>query len=376
MKRRFSVQKFLDYEGSSSAILMSAALLGMAFANSPVADTYTRFLNAGFTLENPYLFLTTTKVINYISMSFFFFVVGMEIKRELTSGHLSTLKKAVAPFMAALGGMIVPALIFIAIVDSSLHRGWAIPIATDIALAVGVLAIAGSRVSLAMKTFLLALAVIDDLGAIAVIALFYSQSLAPWWLILAGVAALAFYFVSRSTLSHPVILGALVILIWYGFYRSGVHPTLSGVVLGFLVSGNEELEEKLHPWTSYLIIPLFAFANAGVAFSISEIGKVMTSALGIAIFCGMVVGKPLGIIAFTKGAAALNLAETPERSHRFSLLATGSAAGIGFTVAIFIAQLAFANKELQNQAILAVIIASVVSALLSVLFNFVQGVKK
>ena len=370
MRTRSTLRNFLQEESSSGILLISGAILGLILANAPTRDIYNSILSAGFTVESSifYLSLTTTKIINYILMSLFFFVVGMEIKREVVSGHLSSLKKSAAPFLAAVGGMAVPALIYLAIVGGENQHGWAIPVATDIALAVGVLALMGSRVSFAIKTFLLALAVIDDIGAITIIALFYSDDLAINWLITGLVSitliALSYKFKFRSR----ALTFILAILLWYSFYRAGIHPTLAGVLLGFALPQSEELEERLHPWSSFLVVPLFALANTGVEISSESIGAALSSSVALAIFIALVVGKPLGIYIFTKFFTRMKLVESPEQNGKLDLVATGSAAGIGFTVSIFIAKLAFDDKGLQDIAIVAVIFASVISALLSVLF--------
>ena len=371
VKKRFSIQRFLSNEGSSGVILIIAAALGIIMANSPLKTIYTTVLGAGFKIDTQYFYLalTTTKFINYVLMSIFFFVVGMEIKREMTTGHLSSIKKAVAPFAAALGGMIIPALIFLAIADEKYRHGWAIPMATDIALAVGVLSLLGNRVSLGMKTFLLALAVVDDLGAITIIALFYSKGVSVGWLVAGLILTGAFYFLTRTQSTPRIVVALIVFLIWYSFYRSGVHATVAGVLMGLTLAHNDELEERLHPWTSYVIIPIFAFANAGVTISASALGNALTSSLGIAVMAGLILGKPLGIIAFSKIATGLRLAQMPSYQGKFALVGAGSAAGIGFTVAIFIAQLSFEDQARQELAIIAVIIASVVSGLLSVALN-------
>ena len=339
----------------------------MILANSPTADIYNRILAADFKVEQGffYISLTAAKVINYLLMSLFFFVVGMEIKRELLSGHLSSIKKAAAPLLAALGGMAVPAVIYLSIAGKEGAHGWAIPVATDIALAVGVLALLGSRVSFAMKTFLLALAVIDDIGAIAIIAFFYADNLALNWLL---VGALTFTYIFLSYVkgfSNRFVTGFLALLLWYSFYRAGIHPTLAGVLLGLALPQSEELENRLHPWSSFLVIPIFALANTGVEISTKSINDALNSPIALAIVVALVVGKPLGILIFTKVFARLKLSESPEQNGKLDLVATGSAAGIGFTVSIFIAKLAFKDESLQDLAIVAVIFASVVSAFLS-----------
>jgi NhaA family Na+:H+ antiporter len=367
MTPKSSVRKFLQQESSSGILLILGAALGLILANAPTADIYNEILAADFTVDQRffYISLTTAKVINYLLMSLFFFVVGMEIKRELLSGHLSSIKKAAAPFLAALGGMAVPALIYLAIAGKEGSNGWAIPVATDIALAVGVLALLGSRVSFAMKTFLLALAVIDDIGAIAIIAFFYADDLALNWLL---VGALTFTYIFLSYLkgfSNRFITGFLALLLWYSFYRAGIHPTLAGVLLGLALPQSEELENRLHPWSSFLVIPIFALANTGVEISTESVKNALGSSIALAIVVALVVGKPLGIFIFTKVFSRLKLSESPEQNGKLDLVATGSAAGIGFTVSIFIAKLAFKEESLQDLAIVAVIFASVVSAFLS-----------
>jgi NhaA family Na+:H+ antiporter len=372
MASESTLRKFLNKESSSGLLLILGAALGLLLANAPTAETYFSILSKSFTIEisHFYLSLSVLKFINYLLMSLFFFVVGMEIKRELISGHLSSIKKAAAPFLAALGGMALPAIIYLAIAGKEGSHGWAIPVATDIALAVGVLTLMGNRVSFAMKTFLLALAVIDDIGAIAIIAFFYSDDLALTWLA-TGLAAFIYILLSyKKGFNHRAVTALMAVLLWYSFYRSGIHPTLAGVLLGFALPQSEALEEKLHPWSSFLVIPIFALANTGVEVSFESIKSAATSSIAIAIFIALVVGKPLGIFIFTKIFTYLKVAESPEKNGKLDLVATGSAAGIGFTVSIFIAKLAFKEQSLQELAIVAVIFASLISALMSfVLFK-------
>ena len=381
MSPKSTLQKFLKEESSSGILLIAGAALGLILANAPSANFYNSTLTKSFTVEfsHFYLSLTVLQFINYFLMSLFFFVVGMEIKREVISGHLSSMKKAAAPFVAAIGGMALPAVIYLAIAGKEAGHGWAIPVATDIALAVGVLALMGSRVSFAMKTFLLALAVIDDIGAIAIIALFYADDLAVSWL---ATGLITFLFTLLSYMkgfSNRYLTALLALLLWYSFYRAGIHPTLAGVLLGFALPQSEALEGRLHPWSSFLVVPIFAIANTGVEISVDSMKNATTSSIAIAIFVALVIGKPLGIFAFTKIFTKLKVAEIPEQNGKLDLVATGSAAGIGFTVSIFIAKLAFKEQFLQDLAIVAVIFASIVSALLSfALFKgpFNKSIKK
>lgn len=367
MRPKSTVRKFLQQESSSGILLILGAALGLILANAPTADFYNSLLDSSFTIDisHFYLSLTLLKFINYVLMSLFFFVIGMEIKRELLSGHLSSIKKAAAPFLAALGGMALPALIYLAIAGEEGSNGWAIPVATDIALAVGVLALLGSRVSFAMKTFLLALAVIDDIGAIAIIAFFYGDEIALNWLLLGALAFTYIYLSYAKGFSNRFITGFLALVLWYSFYRAGIHPTLAGVLLGLALPQSEEIENRLHPWSSFLVIPIFAVANTGVEISTESIKNALASSIALAIFVALVLGKPLGIFISTKVFTRLKVVERPEQNGKLDLVATGSAAGIGFTVSIFIAKLAFKEESLQDLAIVAVIFGSVVSALLS-----------
>ena len=384
------LQDFLRRETASGFLLLAAAALGLAIANSPLGDVYfklldTYLIDVSFDLWGTELLLklTVLKFINYLMMTFFFFVVGLEIKRELTTGHLATFKSAMAPFIAAIGGMAVPAVIYLAIAGDVEPNGWGVPVATDIALAVGVLTMLGSQVAPALRTFLLGLSVIDDIGAILIIAFVYTTGVNFSWLLaglLATLSIVLFKTIGANSTYIYIFIGALL---WYSLYRSGVHPTLAGVILGLLtpnipkehahmkdvedgsLSIIEWLEAKIHPWSSFVIVPIFAFANTGVAISSEMISDVWRSPISWGIFLGLVIGKPLGVFAAVFAASKAKLCDFPTGSTKSSLVATGSAAGIGFTVAIFIAQLAFKDSVLQDLAVIAVIIASIVSGCLS-----------
>lgn len=386
MRKRLSpLNDFLHRESAGGILLLIAATFGLAVANSPISDTYFKILEQGFEVGGGlfYLKLTVLKVINYILMTVFFFVVGLEIKREMTSGHLSRLRDAVMPLLGALGGMAFPAAIYLLIAGESDPGGWGVPVATDIALAVGLLAIIGSSVAPSLRTFLLGLAVIDDIGAILIIAFIYSSGVGFVWVIAAIAVILAIVAARRLGANSWSIYLVLGIGLWYFLYRSGIHATLSGVILGLLTpniakpdselvngEGNslsviEWLEVKLHPWSSFIIVPIFAFANTGVSISSESISRAMNSTIAWGIFFGLVVGKPLGILVAVVAAKRANIGDYPAESRKSGLLATGSAAGIGFTVAIFIAALAFKDKADQDMAVIAVILASVVSGILS-----------
>jgi NhaA family Na+:H+ antiporter len=368
--------------------LVLSAALGLAVANSPLSDRYFDVLAITFKIELGFflLSLSVLKIINYGLMTIFFFVVGLEIKRELVAGHLSSVKKAAMPFLAAVGGMAVPAGIYLLIAGGQAPQGWAVPVATDIALAVGLLAMMGPSVTLALRSFLLALAVIDDIGAILIIAIVYSTGITFSWLAAALVTILVIVLLGRTSVTSFLIYIVFGLLLWYSLYRTGVHPTLAGVILGLLaphkemphadfedsddgsVSYVEYLGAKLHPYSSLAIVPIFAFANTGVVITSESIRDAATSAIAWGIFIGLVIGKPLGVVVASYAASRAKVADLPESAEFSKMVATGSAAGIGFTVALFIADLAFDDLVLQNIAVVAVIAASIVSALISTLF--------
>ena len=384
------LRDFLHRESSGGVLILIASALGLIVANSPISAIYFSFLDLQFSFGNDsiYLKLTMLKVINYVLMTLFFFVVGLEIKRELTSGHLSSFRKAVMPFVAAIGGMAVPAMIYLLIAGRDAPGGWGVAVATDIALAVGLLAIIGSNALASLRTFLLALAVIDDIGAILVIAFVYSTGIVPGWIAGALLTVVFIAALKKFQVNQVLVYVPLGALLWYCMYRGGIHPTLAGVVLGMMtpnisrndtevedsedgvVSVIEWLEDKLHPYSSFLIVPLFAFANTGVQITQSSISAAINSPIAWGIFFGLVVGKPVGIVLSSWGAKRVGLGEYPEGANTVKIFATGSAAGIGFTVAIFIANLAFADRATQELAIFSVIIASLVSGAIStVLFK-------
>jgi Na+:H+ antiporter, NhaA family len=386
MRRRIApLRDFLHNESASGILLLLAAFAGLIIANTPWSSTYFSVLDASFDIgsDSIYLKLTTLKVINYALMTIFFFVVGLEIKRELTSGHLSSVRSAIMPFLGAIGGMLVPAGIYLLIAGREAPSGWGVPVATDIALAVGLLGMMGSAVVPPLRTFLLGLAVIDDIGAILIIAFIYSTGVKVSWFAASALAVIAIVVAKKLGVISTAAYVALGALLWYGLYRSGVHATLAGVLLGLLtpnqpkvnpglhdevdgsVSVIEWLEVKLHPWSSFVIIPIFAFANTGVVITSSSLESALISPVAWGIFAGLVLGKPLGIVLALILAKKSNVGDYPAGAGVGQIAATGSAAGIGFTVAIFIANLAFDEKALQDTAVLAVIVASVVSGLIS-----------
>ncbi len=387
MSKRISpLRDFLNRESTGGLLILLASTLGLIVANSPISEQYFSILDFHLSLgADWYLIdLSILKVINYLLMSIFFFVVGLEIKRELTSGHLASFKKAMLPFVAAIGGMAVPALIYLAIAGGQAPGGWGVPVATDIALAVGLLTMVGPSVAASLRSFLLALAVIDDIGAILVIAFVYSTGINFSWLA-AGILCVGFIALLKKVgVESTLIYSVFAFTLWFSLYKTGVHPTLAGVILGLMtpnilrkntrvediedgsVSVIEWLEHKFHPISTFLVVPIFAFANTGVVVTSQSIKGASQSLIAWGIFFGLVIGKPLGILLASVAAKRARIADLPDGASNPSLFATGSAAGIGFTVAIFIANLAFDDAQTQDIAVLAVIVASVVSALLSI----------
>ena len=387
MSTRISpLRDFLGRESTSGVIVLVAAGLGLITANSPLSERYFWVLDFDFAVGSGWFLLdfSILKIINYLLMSIFFFVVGLEIKRELTTGHLATLKKAMLPFVAAIGGMAFPALIYLAIAGQVAPGGWGVPVATDIALAVGLLTMIGPSVAASLRSFLLALAVIDDIGAILIIAFVYSTGINFSWLVAALLSIAFTAILKKARVTSMIVYSLFAFTLWFSLYKTGVHPTLAGVILGLLtpniarqqtnlddiedgsVSVIEWLEHKFHPVSTFIVVPVFAFANTGVVITSESIKTASQSLIAWGIFFGLVIGKPLGVLFASLLAKRINVADLPEGVTKFSLVATGSAAGIGFTVAIFIANLAFKDSQTQDIAVLAVIVASVVSALLSV----------
>ena len=309
-------------------------------------------------------------------MTVFFFVVGLEIKRELVRGELRDRRTASLPVLAAVGGMIVPALLYgLVNAGGAGQRGWAIPMATDIAFAVVVLAVLGSRVPNRLKLFLLTLAIVDDIGAILVIATFYSEGIAVAWLLAVGGVIGLILVLRWLGVGHPVFYVVPAIALWVCMHQSGVHATLAGVALGLLTPARafgghdviEGLEHHLHPWSSLLIIPVFAIANAGLHLGASAFRDAASSPITWGIILGLVIGKPLGITLATMGTLRLRIGRLPDGVSRRQILGAGCIAGIGFTVSLFVADLSFRGARLDDAKV-GIVVASLVSGTVGGLF--------
>jgi Na+:H+ antiporter, NhaA family len=372
-QRRVSLmRRFFDSEASGGMILMGVTVVALAIANSPVAGTYFAVL------KTYVLGLSVLHWINDALMAVFFLLVGLEIKREMLDGQLSTWPRRILPGIAAVGGMVVPALIYLAITwnEPRLHSGWAIPTATDIAFALGVLAVLGSRVPTSLKIFLTALAILDDLGAIIIIALFYTGDLS---LPMLGAAALCLVVLTAFNRFHVTALPAYLVVgavLWFFVLKSGIHATLAGVALALTIplqahpkktraedSPLHRLEHALQPWVAYAIIPIFGFANAGVPLSGLSFAS-LSSPLPLGIALGLFVGKQLGVFVFSELAIRLNFADMPAGASRAQCYGVALLCGIGFTMSLFIGALAFPGQEdLMNATKIGVLMGSALSAL-------------
>jgi NhaA family Na+:H+ antiporter len=355
-----AIREFLKLESASGIILVGAAILALIINNSPLSSLYDLFLDTPVEIRIGGLYLAKPLLlwINDGLMAIFFLLIGLEVKREILDGQLSSLSQIALPGIAAIGGMAIPALIYVIfnINNPSALNGWAIPAATDIAFALGILALLGSRVPLSLKLFLLTLAIIDDLGAIVIIAIFYSGELSVTSLIFAGVAIAALFamnFFGVKRIAAYVIVG---VLLWICVLKSGVHATLAGVILAFAIPLRteedepcplREMEHSLHPWIAFGIMPIFAFANAGVSLKGMSFGSLFQPIpMGIAL--GLFLGKQVGVFGFSFAAVKLGLAKLPSDINWRLIYGTSVLCGIGFTMSLFISTLAFDSSIADN----------------------------
>jgi NhaA family Na+:H+ antiporter len=416
--------QFTRVEAAGGIVLLIAAVVALVWANSPWYESYFTFFNHHIEASGWIIHIDESlkHLINDGLMAIFFFVVGLEIKRELAVGELNSVKKATLPALAALGGMVVPALVYVGFVinaEPGAIDGWGIPMATDIAFSVGVVAILGTRVSVGAKLFLLALAIVDDIGAILVIALFYTEDLNLVWMAVAVVGLIVIYVLRRSGVWGFPIYVALGAVVWYAFLESGVHATIAGVILGLMtpvtsyytdeqfrqkaqrvldrwdvnrasphaaerldqdalelakvanasVSPLDRLEHALHPWSSFVIVPLFALANAGVRFVGQETSVVeaFLSPVSLGVTFGLLLGKPIGVTIATYIGVKLNLGVLPPRTTLRTVIGLGFLAGIGFTVSLFITELAFKESLFADEAKLGIFVASAAAGIVGFL---------
>lgn len=410
------MREFLAIEAASGMFLIAATVLALVWANSPWSESYHDFLDFHISIEFGTLLTLDESLEHWVNdglMVIFFFVVGLEIKRELVSGELRGPRAAALPAMAAVGGMIVPALIFFAMNQGGPGAdGWGIPMATDIAFAVGVVSLLGNRVPSAMKVFLLTLAIVDDIGAIAVIAIFYTDDLSIGWLLTALALTAVVVVMKRTRVWYIPLYVVVGAVLWLAVFESGVHATIAGVVLGLItpahplrhyaprddawhecgedvhvgdaISGrasagvirraNFEIREQvsvadrlgdlLHPFSSFLIIPIFALVNAGIEISSESLENAVTSDITLGVVFGLVIGKFIGVSLFTWVGVRLGVSQLPRGASFVHVAGLALIAGIGFTVSLFITGLAFESPEVVDDAKLGILAASAIAATL------------
>jgi NhaA family Na+:H+ antiporter len=404
------IQEFIHIQGMSSILLLGAAIAALVWANSPWHNSYHHVWELELTLSS--IQLPVHAWINDALMAIFFFLVGMEIKHEIVHGELSDVRKAALPIVGALGGMVLPAVLFVAInYGGPGQHGWGVPMATDIAFSLGVLGMVKGIPS-ELKVFLLTLAIADDIGAIIVIAFFYTDTLHVQALFVGLFFLLLMLGLRRIGISRTIVFVVLGVAFWVAILQSGIHATIAGVILGFMVptsprlslqqfeeigadmmqrfraaqaegdmatanrllgsfeqlvnfteADSERLTRKLNDWVSFLVLPLFALSNAGVTFSGGAAKGLLTSQIAWGVLIGLVIGKPIGIVGFCKLAVKMGLARLPNGVTWLQMAAVGTLAGIGFTVSIFISSLAFADPLHLMEAKTAVLVASLIAGL-------------
>ncbi len=371
------IEQFLKLQSSAGLVLMAAAALALIASNAPgLSALYDMLLTTrmviaigDFDIDKPLLLWINDGV-----MASFFFLIGLEIKREVMRGELSTRAQATLPLFAAVGGVAAPALIYAGLNwgDPTAIKGWAIPAATDIAFALGVLSLLGPRAPASWKILLLAIAIIDDLSAIVIIAIFYTANLSVEALGLALVGVAGLFALNRARITKIIPYVLIGTFIWVCVLKSGVHATLAGVVTGLMIpidgrekddpSPLETLEHDLHPWVAFLVLPIFAFANAGVSFA-GMSADALTASVPLGVALGLLIGKPVGVVAMAALALAIGAASMPVGTNWRSLIGVGCLTGIGFTMSLFIGSLAFDSAERMNEVRLGVLIGSIASGL-------------
>ena len=408
---------FLHIETATGILLLLATVAALVWMNSPVGDSYTQFWHTPIEISVSGFVVFDEDLHGFVNdalMALFFFVVGLEIKREMVTGRLRRFRDALLPAVAALGGMVVPALIYVGfnLGGDNLH-GWGVPMATDIAFAVGVVSLVGKWVPGWLRLFLLTLAIVDDIGAILVIAIFYSSDISLGWLGLAALLCVLIAVLTRIRVWQWPLYMLIGVLVWWATLNSGVHATIAGVALGLLTPAKplqrdsdarsmarwlqekstisvtdirranfgiaesrsvaERLEVALHPYVSYLIVPVFALANAGVALSGDSLRGAASSSVTIGVALGLLVGKTVGVSGFTLLATRLGLSSLPAGVTRLHVVGVSILAGIGFTVALFVTALAFHDSTAGDEAKIGVLAASLVAAVVGLIVLQIAG---
>ncbi len=391
MQNAFSpIRKFMHIEASGGIVLLLSSIIALIASNSFLSSWYFQFINTPVSVSIGGFELTKTLLL-YVNdglMAIFFYLVGLEIKREILSGELSSPQKASFAIFAAIGGMLFPALIYVFTnLGGSYTHAWGVPMATDIAFALGILTLLGKRVPVALKIFLLALAIVDDLGAISVIALFYTEEIASNYLGFAGLAMFLLFLLNFSGLRNIAIGLALGLVTWFCFLKSGVHATIAGVMLAFLTptyrltqegkldksrSMVDEYIHALHPWSAFLIMPIFAFFNAGVSVQGIGLMDVFQNPVSLGIILGLVLGNPIGITLLTFTATKLKIAEKPKDITWSQVFSVGFLAGIGFTMSLFISSLAFTGMDVEAYSKLGILTGSIIAMVLGLSLTYIS----
>ncbi|MDX2495414.1 MAG: Na+/H+ antiporter NhaA [Desulfuromusa sp.] len=371
---------FTKKETSAGVLLIFVTILALVLQNSWLSDVYSSFLHTHVEIRFGNLQIAKPLLlwVNDGLMAVFFFLIGLEVKREVMEGHLSSMSQIALPGVAAVGGMVVPALVFIAFNqgESFAMKGWAIPTATDIAFALGILSLLGNRVPISLKIFLMALAIIDDLGAIVIIAIFYTSELSTTSIVIASVALVALFVLNRLGFAKKAAYILLGIVLWVSVLKSGVHATLAGVALAFMIplsstradgttfSLSKEMEHDLHLWVAFIILPIFAFVNAGVDLRGISIAEMFTP-VPMGIMLGLFVGKQVGVFGFSWLAIKAGIAKLPEGGNWKQLYGVSILTGIGFTMSLFVDTLAYNDTQIYHFADkLAVLIGSFLSGIM------------
>jgi len=359
------IEGFIKKESTAGIVLIIVTIAALILENSGLSDLYNHFLHTHVEIRFGSLQIAKPLLlwVNDGLMAIFFFLIGLEVKREVLEGQLSSIKQVALPGIAALGGMIMPAVVFILInqSESFAMKGWAIPTATDIAFALGILSLLGKRVPVSLKLFLMALAIIDDLGAIIIIALFYTTDLSTVSIAIASLALVVLFVMNRVGVVKKAAYILVGIVLWVSVLKSGVHATLAGVALAFFIPLNstdkdgrkfsiaKEMEHDLHYWVAFLILPLFAFVNAGVSLKGISL-KDMLDTVPMGIMFGLFIGKQVGVFGFSYVAIKLGLASLPKGSSWFQLYGVAVLTGIGFTMSLFVDSLAYNDTQIYHYA--------------------------
>ncbi len=377
------IEEFIKKESSAGVLLIFVTILALALQNSGFSEIYSSFLHTHVEIRFGDLQIAKPLLlwVNDGLMAVFFFLIGLEVKREVMEGHLSSMSQIALPGIAAIGGMVVPALVYVAFNqgESFAMNGWAIPTATDIAFALGILSLLGNRVPVSLKIFLMALAIIDDLGAIIIIALFYTSELSTVSIYIASIALITLFVMNRMGVAKKAAYILVGIVLWVSVLKSGVHATLAGVALAFMIplastasdgkkfSMAKEMEHDLHYWVAFMILPLFAFVNAGVdlrGISMDE----MFGPVPMGIMLGLFIGKQVGVFGFSWVAIKLGWASLPKDSNWMQLYGVSILTGIGFTMSLFVDSLAFNDTEIYHYADkLAILLGSFLSGIVGYL---------